>query len=357
MGASSSEKETPTVVFASSFSTSYSPYAVVETNKSTMIAASAVEGPAPTSSTQQCRQSDEDDGSSSSPDEVLTQDLEYRKACAVIQNVLECGIASVCRLRKIFPPSFFERMDVDGTTVTSFRNDHIRNLCSSSIGKENASTNTIDYGGTSVNTASVRHSSLSPLTYDASQKSRVDGENKNVGSSYLHGSSTREKEQQTLAMEALLLLYWMKREGVGTILNEGKLARVVFGICVPPEDSMREKGDNDLPSDGELIESYSVSCYLFQFQCVFVLFANNASHYSSSYHACYCYKKCSSIFLATNPPTREASNKRKSNRHAVHSFAISTAILLEAPSVRLYLLSHNHLMHRIFHPWICPKNL
>lgn len=173
---------------------------------------------------------DKDDGD----DEILSEDSEvakHRQVVAMIQNVLETGVASICRLRQLFPSSFFQKYDFDhdGTTITGFNKEAIKSICS---GDDDESYDDDDGDDASMvkSFQPKTQKSLSPLT-EMSQKRR---------SGYRERISEQKKR---VAMEALLLLRWMQHDGVGEVLRNGNLARVVFGICV----------------DDELIESYSVS--------------------------------------------------------------------------------------------------
>ena len=64
-------------------------------------------------------------------------------------------------------------------------------------------------------------------------------------------------DERRQAGEALLLLKWLKMDGgVGSILREGNLAKVVLSIYVPSDDA----GDD---GEDELIESYEVRSILY----------------------------------------------------------------------------------------------
>ncbi len=234
--ASSSEKETPTVVFASSLSMANSPHPPSATKRNVHETA---QNPTQSSSRKKSRMtvsaSDECDDFFESPEgQISTQEFQYQSACSVIQIVLECGIASVCRLRKIFPMSFFTKMEVDGTTVTGFNEEYLKSLCSCDTDFDEFLED-----GTNDGTKS-----LSPLTYNATQN-------------FMTG--TRDNTHRTQAIEARFLLHWLKNEGAGKMLKIGKLARVIFGVCVPSDAYDRQKNYyNQSDDNDELIESYSV---------------------------------------------------------------------------------------------------
>jgi hypothetical protein len=121
----------------------------------------------------------------------------------MIQTTLECGIASICRLRKLFPRQFFRKLDVEGVTVTSFDVNALESLLLPATTQE----------------------TLSPLT--ATQKTQ----------NTQHPTS---KEGQ-LATEALMLIRWMGKGGLNVVLSQRKVARVVFGIRLPKNDELLEQ--------------------------------------------------------------------------------------------------------------------
>lgn len=287
--ASSSEKETPTVVF-----TENSPHSNIRGSGERVVASwakpeklfqdddsdASSSSPRSEAGPSEGRDVDEDEDGSSDPsdgvddgtresratrggkdddggdDDVSSDDSEgsrHRKVVSIIQNVLDMGIASVCRLRKIFPPSFYQKYDspYDGTTITVFNEGALRRMCmdegrceDEDKGEDDNSRQSDNEGSDDEAPRVKTQKSLSPLT-EISQKY-------NDGTGGRFDRAVYTNEEKHMAMEALLLLRWMQKGGVNEILRDGNLARLVFGICVPSEET--SGGAND-----ELIESYSVS--------------------------------------------------------------------------------------------------
>jgi len=177
-----------------------------------------------------------------------------------IQHLLQSGIASICRLRKLFPASFFATFDLESTTVTQFNVQFIEEALRRSVAGYHSNDDDDDdeceYSGDegleersmmkSISTKkSATQKTLSPLTgasqwlsqyeTDASQR----GTNSAPPQPEFGGDEEALKKWQKQAMEALTLVQWMGN--TTKFLSEGKLARVIFGIC----------------SGNELIESYS----------------------------------------------------------------------------------------------------
>ena len=245
--ASSSENETPTMVFTSV--TEASPYVlnngssskktptrndgIVGTTKATgrKIALAQLEQSFPSSQNpslsspgsnspgsraEQSLAEDDEDGDDSSrdsresatQDDDLTHDLKEaktRQVVSVIQDVLETGIASICRLRQISPPRFFQKMEVSGTTVTRFNIGALRKMSDLNVDEYYSDDYEEEEDKKSmVKSVNTKHSSqqksISPFTAH-SQKSRsrhhLDQNNRPV--------NTNIKER-LMAMEALLLL-------------------------------------------------------------------------------------------------------------------------------------------------------
>jgi len=230
---------------------------------------------------------DDDDGSRSSDskstrcdgdghdDDVSSDDSEgarHLQVVSMIQNVLDYGIASVCRLRGLFPPSFFQKMEVhDDTSVTRFNEGAIRRMCTGDGGGEDEGEDEDGYrrsddessadGASSGSMVKSFHErtqkSLSPLTElsqrcnDGKGGRRRDRDRDRDRDRAANG----DEQEKRMAMEALLILRWMRRGGVNEILRDGNLARLVFGICVPSEGSSSSGGG---ANNDELVESYSV---------------------------------------------------------------------------------------------------
>ena len=194
--------------------------------------------------TSQYNDEDDDNSSTSSQD---SEELKNDTIVSILKNVLGCGIASVCRLRQIFPPSFFQKMDVDGTTVTKFNKDLMKAICNNNpyySNGDNVEDDVDDDEGSMVKSFNARktQTELSPLTEYTQRQRKSRNAREHV---------EYNDQEKRLAMEALLLLKWTEDDGVGAILQSGNLANVVFGVSVPSTES---GSTND-----ELLESYSVS--------------------------------------------------------------------------------------------------
>jgi len=198
--------------------------------------------------TTQFMDGEEDNGTLSDTDsEAGSVDSEGEKedqVASMLENVLGSGIASVCRLRKLFPIHFFEKMDFGGTTVTRFDKNVLKAICNDD---PYWSEDEDDDKSMVSSFKAQTQKSLSPLTEYTQKNRKVAAARSNI-----HDHVGYSDQEKRLASEALLILRWTQNEGVGSILREGNLASVIFGISVPSEE-------NSSSSSGELIESYSVS--------------------------------------------------------------------------------------------------
>ena len=194
--------------------------------------------------------SEEESSGGEKDDYIIYEDDNVVNA---IQHLLQCGVASICRLRKLFPLSFFETFDLDGTSVTQFQVEYIEQALRRSVNGE-SNDEDYDYDGDddleersvmkSISTKrSATQKSVSPLTGASQWLSQYQYRASQRGTSTAppdFGSDDEAlKMWQKQAMEALTLVQWMKN--TDKIFREGKLATLVFSIC-----------DGD-----ELIESYS----------------------------------------------------------------------------------------------------
>jgi hypothetical protein len=195
-----------------------------------------------------------EESSGDEEDDCLDNIYNDENIVNAVQHLLQNGIASICRLRKLFPTSFFATFDLDNTSVTQFNVEYIEQALRKSVNGESNDEEYEEYDGDddleersmmkSISTKrSATQKTVSPLTgasqwlsqYDASQRG------KNTTQPDFGGDDEGRKTFQKRAIEALTLVTWM--HNTTKIFNEGKLARVVFSIC-----------------DGttnELIESYS----------------------------------------------------------------------------------------------------
>ena len=228
---------------------------------------------------------DDDDGSRASDskstrcdgdgddDDVSSDDSEgarHLQVVSMIQNVLDYGIASVCRLRGLFPPSFFQKMEVhDDTSVTRFNEGAIRRMCTGEGEGEDEGEDEEGYhrsddessddgassGGMVKSFRERTQKSLSPLTELSQRCNDGKGGRRRDRDRDRDRAANGDEQDKRMAMEALLILRWMRRGGVNEILRDGNLARLVFGICVPSEGSSSSGGG---ANNDELVESYSV---------------------------------------------------------------------------------------------------
>ena len=188
-------------------------------------------------------------------DDSLDSMLEEESIITAIQNLLQCGIASICRLRKVFPASFFGVFDMNGTTVTQFNVDFIEQALRRSVGgyrndedyeynEEDDDTEDRSMMMKSISTKKSTQKSISPLTgasqWPTQYQYAAEASQRGMNAPPDFGDDVEAlKKWQKQAMEALTLVQWMNN--TTCFLSEGKLARIIFGIC-----------DGD-----ELIESYS----------------------------------------------------------------------------------------------------
>ena len=196
-----------------------------------------------------------EESSGEDEDDCLDNIFDDEQLINAIQNLLQGGIASICRLRKLFPASFFETFDLDGTSVSQFNVAFIEQALRKSV-NGNCDDEECEYDGDddmedrsmmkSISTKkSATQKSLSPLTGASQWLSPYEAEASQRGMNPAPPQPDFGKDDEALkkwqkqAMEALTLVQWMGK--TTKFLSEGKLARIIFGIC-----------------DGnELIESYS----------------------------------------------------------------------------------------------------
>ena len=181
--------------------------------------------------------------------------FENENIVNAIQHLLQNGIASICRLRKLFPANFFQTFGLEGgddcTSVTQFHVAYIEEALRKSVSGE-CDDEEYEYEGdddmeerSMIKSISTKRTTqkLSPLTGASQWLSQYETETSQRRTEPRQPDFGDDMESlkkwQKQAMEALTLVEWMKN--TTTILSEGKLARVVFGIC----------------DDNELIESYS----------------------------------------------------------------------------------------------------
>lgn len=264
------EKETPTVVF-----TENSPYSNIKGGNGATIAmrkmserkllysSSSFDASSPYGEgdySPRASRYDDNDEDDESDDEELSygsdEIIKQEHIVTMVQNVLDGGIASICRLRGLFPSTFYNRMaihDDDGTTVTKFNVEKLKRICGMSKndddGDDDDENCQSDDDDTMVKCFTVKSLlSQSPLTMTMGS----NGNNR-----ICQDRPPYSDEEKRMAAEALLLVSWMQRGGVNKLLHDGNLSRLVFGICVPLE---KPPGDN--VQEHELVESYSVSYHL-----------------------------------------------------------------------------------------------
>lgn len=222
-----------------------------------------------------CSNNDEDSDEEESISSSQHRLNQAEQANNMIFITLECGLASICRLRHLYPSNFFTKMEHEGTSVTKFNVDALRKICNGGDDKQKRLVEGGDVdegedglggGGRSIVKVNNNHNpdALSPLTgYTLNEM--MSQTSKNNPSQCTNKSNTKVVEsamtnEQVMATEARLLIHWLGAEGVKAIMKRGKLARVVFGICVPKRgDKDGGSGEDDVGEQDELIESYSVS--------------------------------------------------------------------------------------------------
>ena len=245
---------------------------------------------------------DDDNSSTSSQD---SEELKHDTIVSILTNVLGCGIASVCRLRQLFPPSFFHKMDVGGTTVTKFNKDAIKAICNNKqyySQDDDDDEEEDDDEGSMVKSFNARktQTELSPLTEFTQRQRKSHNAREHV---------EYNDNEKRLATEALLLLKWTENDGVGAILESGNLANVVFGVCVPSTESGSTNDD--------LLESYSVSIsglYLFVDQTMSLFWM-----YSYLCHS-FLFSPLSSTSRTTNLTIQVKSTQMKCSKEPTPSF-------------------------------------
>jgi hypothetical protein len=174
-------------------------------------------------------------------------DIFDEKITHLVHKVLEHGIASICRLRKLFPSAFFQKFEIDkgdDTTLTKFNEEQIEEILRWSLGEEEEGEDDEeeDEQRSMIKSISTKRSTtLSPLTgasqWPPSQSQYAN--DKMFQREWEEDADEGRSKWQKRAMEALHLVQWMK--STKSMIQEGKLARVAFSIC----------------AGGELIESYS----------------------------------------------------------------------------------------------------
>jgi len=176
--------------------------------------------------------------SSNDHDDDHGQPLTHHQAATnMIQTTLECGIASICRLRQLYPRHFFSKMDVEGTSVTRFDLRVLEECVVVASGERMK-----QHEGWSLG---EKTTTLSPLTATQRTHRTALGDGCRDDDDEDDDTFGNEKNERQ-ATEALLLLRWIGTKGVHSILKRNQLARVILGIMVP-----KKKED-------ELVEQYVV---------------------------------------------------------------------------------------------------
>jgi hypothetical protein len=176
------------------------------------------------------------DGSS----EEMEKDVQAQ-ATMMLQTTLECGIASICRLRKLYPTSFFKKSDLEGTSVTQFDVEYLENMLACDNTQDESMKG--EFGG----------GTLSPLT--ATQKTQNTTQYTECGRGLGRESNTQRdvSGDAKAATEALILIRWIGKQGVNVLMKNDQLASVHFGIMLPTDEEACD----------ELLEQYVVSYPVF----------------------------------------------------------------------------------------------
>ena len=170
------------------------------------------------------------------------------QAVSVVQNVLECGVATVCRCRGVFPESFFNRQTIGddeggggGAEITKFDESE---LC----GPEPLDDGSSKYAGGGGGGAggSPPLSPLTPCVSGAAASQRSQRSRYRYQAPYAYGA---DPEEERMKAEVMLLLHWV-RGGAVEALRQDMLSRVVLGICVREEEEKKKD---------RLLEAYAVS--------------------------------------------------------------------------------------------------
>ena len=219
----------------------------------------------------------------------VDKDQQVHQVLSVLEAVVECGIAGICRDRHLFPDSFFISRDTGShSSVTQFNMAVLResdlaesqkgvptpnSKRSSSVVSEddlsrcNSNERINDSESKSFNhrveknqgsecTSVLDDSCVSPLTSSACIENPSLNSHHSPENSM---TSDRHSHYSLLQAEALLLLYWV-RQGVIQIMKEGKLARLVFGICKRGNGKGGNKKDEsscDADIRDRIVESYA----------------------------------------------------------------------------------------------------
>eukprot|EP01082_Thalassiosira_pseudonana_P006690 g5753.t1 g5753 contig20:90111-92393(+) len=83
-----------------------------------------------------CSNNDEDSDEEESISSSQHRLNQAEQANNMIFITLECGLASICRLRHLYPSNFFTKMEHEGTSVTKFNVDALRKICNGGDDKQ-----------------------------------------------------------------------------------------------------------------------------------------------------------------------------------------------------------------------------
>lgn len=145
------------------------------------------------------------------------QAMDTELALKLLENVVETGIAGICRARALFPQAFFKTFRTAGGLVSRFDMDVLLHTDNSSI-------------CTSLN-----------------QQMHV-GSQEGLHVPFEHLQKWNTTEWNRFRAEAIILLEWI-RCGALQVMREGKLARLTFGIHLAHQNNTADT----------LTESYNVS--------------------------------------------------------------------------------------------------
>jgi len=148
------------------------------------------------------------------------QAFETAQARKLLENIVESGIAGICRARALFPEAFFKTFRTAGGVISRFDMDTL-------LSKDGH----IPFAQ---NNHGMQSDTDTRFIYNK------------------HGTVWERTDWNRWRAEAIILLEWI-RCGALQVMREGKLARLTFGI------HLSAQRQNHSSSNNTLVESYTVS--------------------------------------------------------------------------------------------------
>ena len=176
------------------------------------------------------------------------QQQQQQQIAVVFQNVIEHSIASICCQHQLFPSNFFEHQQPGNSTFPVFSTEELfapPQLNSPSSVEETSRDTAAFLQGQQQEKEKLP--TLSPLTCslaDTNTMTTAEAEAATTttpqGSYYYSASPSQDSFLQVCTpeqrlyechkAEARMVLHWIQ-QGVGQAIKDGKLARVIFGVC------------------------------------------------------------------------------------------------------------------------------